>query len=211
MKWYQKTWVIILFLIIFWPVGLFFMWKSNWSKIAKIVITAFIAMIVFVGCIGGSSNSNSTNTNQNKKEVKVDTSKEDKKKEEEAKADTSKEDEEKKEEVKIDTSKKDEENISIEYKNALKKAQMYSDSMSMSKVGLYNQLTSEYGEKFPAEAAQYAIDNVNADWNNNALQKAKSYQEEMAMSKDAIYDQLTSEYGEGFTPEEAQYAIDNLE
>ena len=83
--------------------------------------------------------------------------------------------------------------------------------MAMSKAGLYDQLTSEHGEKFTPGEAQYAIDNVNADWNNNALKKAKTYQQDMAMSKDAIYDQLTSEYGEKFTPDEAQYAIDNLE
>lgn len=35
--------------------------------------------------------------------------------------------------------------------------------MSMSKAGIYNQLTSEYGERFSAEAAQYAVDNLN--WN----------------------------------------------
>lgn len=106
------------------------------------------------------------------------------------------------------TEKKD--NIPTEYKNALKKAKSYSDTMYMSKAGLYKQLTSEYGEKFPAEAAQYAIDNVNANWKENALKKAKSYQESMAMSTSAIYDQLKSEYGEEFTAEEAQYAIDNL-
>ena len=83
--------------------------------------------------------------------------------------------------------------------------------MHMSKQGIYDQLVSEYGGQFPAEAAQYAIDNIDADWNANALEKAKEYQETMAMSKDAIYDQLISEYGEKFTPEEAQYAIDNLE
>ena len=32
----------------------------------------------------------------------------------------------------------------------------------MSKAGIYDQLTSEYGEKFTAEAAQYAIDNLQA-------------------------------------------------
>lgn len=103
------------------------------------------------------------------------------------------------------------EDVPTEYKSALKKAKVYSDNMSMSKVGLYDQLTSEYGEKFTAEAAQYAIDNINADWNKNALNKAKIYQKDMAMSPSAIYDQLISEYGEKFTPEEAQYAIDNLE
>lgn len=98
-----------------------------------------------------------------------------------------------------------------EQKNALKKAESYSETMHMSKQGIYDQLVSEYGEQFAPEDAQYAIDNMEADWNANALEKAKSYQETMSMSKNAIYDQLTSEYGEKFTPEEAQYAIDHLD
>ena len=100
--------------------------------------------------------------------------------------------------------------VSKEYRNALKKAKSYSDMMHMSKKAIYDQLTSEYGENFPADAAQYAIDNLKADYKYNALQKAKSYQDNMSMSKSAIYDQLISEYGEQFTAEEAQYAIDNL-
>ena len=80
--------------------------------------------------------------------------------------------------------------------------------MHMSKAGIYDQLTSEYGEGFEADAAQYAIDNLDVDWKKNALEKAKSYQESMSMSKNAIYDQLVSQYGEQFTAEEAQYAID---
>lgn len=100
---------------------------------------------------------------------------------------------------------------STEFQNALRKAETYSKTMHMSKKGIYDQLTSEYGEKFPADAAQYAIDNMKADWNANALEKAKTYQKTMSMSKSAIYDQLISEYGEKFTKEEAQYAIDNLD
>lgn len=100
---------------------------------------------------------------------------------------------------------------SVEYTNALRKAETYSKTMHMSKQGIYDQLTSEYGEKFPADAAQFAIDNMNADWNANALAKAKTYQTTMSMSKSAIYDQLISEYGEKFTKEEAQYAIDHLD
>lgn len=98
----------------------------------------------------------------------------------------------------------------VEYQNALNKAKSYSDMMHMSKQGIYDQLTSEYGEKFPAEAAQYAVDHLQADYNANALAKAKSYQGMMSMSSAAIYDQLVSSAGEKFTPEEAQYAIDNL-
>lgn len=100
--------------------------------------------------------------------------------------------------------------IPTEYTNALKKAKLYSDTMYMSKMGIYNQLTSEYGENFSVEAATYAIDNLDADYNYNALQTAKSYSDNMYMSKMGIYNQLISEYGEQFTPEEAQYAIDNL-
>lgn len=82
--------------------------------------------------------------------------------------------------------------------------------MHMSKAAIYDQLVSEYGEKFSEEAAQYAMENLVADWNANALAKAKEYQDMMSMSPDAIYDQLVSEYGEKFTAEEAQYAVDNL-
>ena len=105
---------------------------------------------------------------------------------------------------------KKEDNVPTEYKSALNKAKTYSDTMYMSKQGIYNQLTSEYGEKFSAQAAQYAIDNLQVDYKQNALKKAQDYQSQMSMSPSAIYDQLTSEYGEKFTAEEAQYAIDNL-
>lgn len=104
----------------------------------------------------------------------------------------------------------DEPDVPKEYESALKKAETYSDMMHMSKAGIYDQLTSEYGEQFSEEAAQYAMDNLDADYKANALAKAESYQDTMNMSPDAIYDQLISEYGEQFTPEEAQYAIDNL-
>lgn len=101
-------------------------------------------------------------------------------------------------------------NVPAEYKSALRKADSYANMQHMSKKGLYGQLTSEYGEKFTPEAAQYAVDNVKADWNANALEKAKSYQELQHMSPAAIHDQLTSEYGEKFTVAEADYAIENL-
>ena len=100
--------------------------------------------------------------------------------------------------------------IPREHKSALKTAESYAKTMHMSKAGIYDQLVSEYGENFPPEAAQYAIDNIEFDWKENALESAKSYAESMNMSDAAIYDQLISDYGEKFTPEEAQYAIDNL-
>lgn len=106
---------------------------------------------------------------------------------------------------------KKEETVPREYRAALTKAQLYADTMHMSKAGIYDQLTSEYGEQFPADAAQYAIDNLEVNWKENALKKAQEYAELMSMSDADIYDQLISEHGEKFTKEEAQYAIDNLE
>ncbi|MCX6804707.1 MAG: Ltp family lipoprotein [Patescibacteria group bacterium] len=117
------------------------------------------------------------------------------------------------EEAKKDEPKKEEPKqpeVPTEYKSALSKATSYANNQHMSKLAVYDQLTSEYGEKFSAAAAQYAVDNVKADWNANALVKAKSYQSIQNMSPEAIRDQLTSQYGEKFTPAEADYAIQNL-
>ncbi|PJM73611.1 hypothetical protein CS006_05875 [Bifidobacterium primatium] len=97
-----------------------------------------------------------------------------------------------------------------EYQNALTQAQQYSDNMYMSKAGIYQQLTSEYGGKFDNDAAQYAIDHVKADWNKNALKTAENYQKQMSLSREEIRSQLTSPYGEQFTQSEADYAVAHL-
>lgn len=98
-----------------------------------------------------------------------------------------------------------------EYKNALRSAETYTKMSGFSYDGLYEQLTSEYGEGYPPEAAQYALDNLDVDWNEQALKAAKNYQKVMPMSDDGLFEQLTSSYGDGFTPEQAQYAIDHLD
>lgn len=108
-------------------------------------------------------------------------------------------------------SEKPKEEVSQEFKNALAKAQTYSDMMYMSKKRIYEQLTSDAGEGFPEDAAKYAIKHVDADWEYNALKKAKSYYNDMAMSKDRVYEQLVSDAGEGFTEKQAQYAVNHLD
>lgn len=43
-KWYEKSGWIIFWLIVFFPVGLFLMWKySDWKKIVKLIISVFFA------------------------------------------------------------------------------------------------------------------------------------------------------------------------
>lgn len=149
-----------------------------------------IVVIVLIAALGNTDNSTTTNTVQNETQTVVNT------------------ENKTTEAPKVSATK--EPDVPTEYKSALKKAKLYSDNMYMSKAGIYDQLVSEYGEKFSKEAAQYAIDNVEADWKRNALKKAESYQETMSMSPAAIRDQLISEYGEKFTQEEADYAIANL-
>lgn len=107
--------------------------------------------------------------------------------------------------------KQTEPDVPAEYQAALKSAENYAKMMNMSKKGIYEQLTSEYGDQFPEEAAQYAVDHLEGiDWNKNALESAKNYRETMSMSNQAIYEQLIADAGDKFTPEEAQYAVDNL-
>ena len=64
--------------------------------------------------------------------------------------------------------------VSREFKNALKSAQDYQEVMPMSKAGLYDQLTSSAGDQYPEDAAQYAIDNLEADYKENALKVLKA-------------------------------------
>lgn len=94
---------------------------------------------------------------------------------------------------------------------ALEKAKMYANELYLSKSRIYDQLTSEYGEKFSNESAQYAIDHLDVDYKKNALIKAKEYRNSMSMSNESIREQLTSSYGERFTQEEADFAIENLD
>lgn len=114
------------------------------------------------------------------------------------------------EEEPAETEEKAEDDVPSDHASALRSAETYSDMMHMSKQAIYDQLTSDY-DQYSEEAAQYAIDNVDADWNENALESAKSYRETLNMSPDAIHDQLTSEYGGKFTEEEADYAIEHLD
>ncbi len=153
-----------------------------------------IVLVVIIGALAPRGNKGKNTTDESQETTNTSTANANK-------------DESKQEKAK-DTTK---ENIPKEYQSALKKADSYANIMNFSKKGLYQQLTSDAGEKFTEEAAQYAIENVKTDWKKNALAKAKIYQNEMSMSKGAIHDQLVSDAGEKFTEEEAQYAVNNLE
>ena len=96
-----------------------------------------------------------------------------------------------------------------EYSAALGKAKSYNSLFHMSKKRMYRQLTSEF-DKFSNDAAQYAIDHLEADYKYNALFNAKNYRKLFNMSKSRLINQLTSSI-DGFTEEEANYAINHLD
>ncbi|MDO5067543.1 MAG: Ltp family lipoprotein [Propionibacteriaceae bacterium] len=96
------------------------------------------------------------------------------------------------------------------HRAALAKAAVYLGFHPLSKRGLYNQLTSEHGDRFPDDAARYAVEHIEADWRAEALKAAISYRDTMNMDPAAIRAQLVSEYGEMFTRDEADHAITHL-
>jgi len=61
-KWYQKPFAVVLFLIFFFPVGLFLMWKHEvWSKTTRWIISAVFALAI----IANAGKNESSNTNSN--------------------------------------------------------------------------------------------------------------------------------------------------
>lgn len=62
MKFYEKTWFTVIMLLLFFPVGLFLMWKyQKFNKIARIIISVFFGFLI-IGNLFGESESNQTGT-----------------------------------------------------------------------------------------------------------------------------------------------------
>lgn len=102
------------------------------------------------------------------------------------------------------------ESVPEEYRNALEQAQEYIDTMFLSETGLYRQFNLDYTVHFSDEAIQYAVENVNVDYNEEALEAAISHRGNYAYEGEELYNQLSGNY-DGFTEEQAQYAMDNLD
>ena len=97
-----------------------------------------------------------------------------------------------------------EDDVPREYESALRKAESYLDIFSMSAQGVRDQL--EY-EEFGQDAIDYALENLEADWNEQAKKSAESYTELFDMSDAKLYDQLIYK---GFTEEQDQAGVDSL-
>lgn len=88
-----------------------------------------------------------------------------------------------------------------DYARALDSAESYLNYTAFSRSGLADQLAYEgYGP----EAAEYAVANVGADWNEQAALSAESYLDYTSFSRQGLIDQLAYE---GYTPEQAEYGV----
>jgi hypothetical protein len=68
-NWYDKTWLVLLLCFIFFPIGLFALWKnSSIPKIWKILITIFIIIILAVAF----SDDTKTSTTPKKENIAID-------------------------------------------------------------------------------------------------------------------------------------------
>ena len=97
-----------------------------------------------------------------------------------------------------------EDDVPREYESALRKAESYLDMFSMSAQGVRDQLEHD---EFGQDAIDYALENLETDWNEQAKKSAESYTELFDMSDAKLYDQLIYK---GFTEEQAQAGVDGL-
>jgi hypothetical protein len=104
--------------------------------------------------------------------------------------------------------------MTVAQESAIRSAKSYLSFTGFSRVGLSGQLTSEYGEGFAPEDAEFAIATLEqsgqVDWNQEAVQSAQSYIEMSGFSRSGLFDQLTSEYGEQYTADQANFALDTI-
>lgn len=94
--------------------------------------------------------------------------------------------------------------LSMEEKNAIKKAESYLSFTSFSRSGLIKQLEFE---GFSHDASVVAVDNINVDWNEQAAKKAESYLSFTSFSRSGLMEQLEFE---GFTKEQAEYGVTSV-
>ncbi|WP_224759795.1 Ltp family lipoprotein [Staphylococcus schweitzeri] len=216
---------MVLSLLFLFPLGLFLMWKfSKWPSLVRAIITVAIVIISlasityigqvqmikpYVANLDSSSESDKSDSITDKDEENHEKAKEQTNGKYQEWFDTSTKGTS--DSSSTSSSSSTDDSVTRDQKAALKKAEFYSEYLHSSKKDIYHQLTSEYGNKFSEEDAQYAIDHLKADYNKNALESAKTYAKSLNMSTREIYDQLISEYGGRFTPSEAQYAIDHLD
>jgi hypothetical protein len=104
----------------------------------------------------------------------------------------------------------EEPSLTLEQEQAILAAASYLDFKAFSRQGLIDQLSSEYGSGFTVEAATFAVDALDVDWNAEAVRSAQEYLDFTSFSRQGLIEQLSSPYGAQFTVEQATYAADQV-
>ncbi len=61
LKWYQKPVTVVLFLILFFPVGIYLMWKHElWNKTSRVLVSVFFGFLVIANIDNKEKNTNTT-------------------------------------------------------------------------------------------------------------------------------------------------------
>lgn len=198
-KWYQSDWASILFLFLFFPVGLYLMWKfTTWNKVVKWIITGFFGLMILGSVAGGSKTSTSKTpqpTQAPQAQATVAPTQPQAVNNETTQTSTSPVPT--KVPVKATTAPISKETVS--QKNAVKKAKSYLAYSAFSHDGLVAQLEFD---QFSNTDAVYGADNSGGNWNEQAAKKAKSYMEFSAFSRGSLIEQLKFDK---FTQEQAEY------
>jgi hypothetical protein len=95
--------------------------------------------------------------------------------------------------------------------NAVEAAEKYLSMAAFSRSGLIQQLSSRYGEGYPAGDAVYAVEHLSVNWHEQAVRAANQHLAERSYSREGLIHQLTARYGDGFTRAEAFYAVDQTD
>ena len=63
-KWYQKPLGVVLLIWIFFPVGIYFMWKENvWTSKTRLIITSVFSLFIIIGLFGKKQETSAANEN----------------------------------------------------------------------------------------------------------------------------------------------------
>lgn len=211
-KWYEKNSGIVVLLIIFFPAGLYLMWKhATWRKATKWVITGIFLLIMINSAFSPKdsevavSQQPKTSTEQQTQEQAVtseptqtNTAVTSAPTKAPTKAANTTPTTQPKQSAPVSSSE------TTSQKNAVKKAKSYLGFSGFSHDGLVAQL--EY-EKFSHEDSVYGADNSGASWNEQAAKKAKSYMDMSAFSRGSLIEQLKYEK---FTQEQAEYGANSV-
>lgn len=184
-------------------VGIFLIWKkADWKKVWKIILTIVLGLLL-IGSLMPSSDDDTDKT-QDKSASKQEQTVTEESKDETAEVDKSASEE----------SKDEMDSWSAEQKNCYKAAQQYISFMPFSKQGLIDQLSSDAGNKYPVDVAEFAVSKLEergeVDWDEQCEKAAQDYLDSMAFSKDQLVEQLSSDAGSKFTQEQAERAVEKV-